>query len=61
MYRQEETTYKEATECIHAVYERNEGEGGGWVHAQGECSYQSDTRQAGEWASLFVIVCTFIG
>lgn len=47
--RQEEASHQEAAERVHAVHEGDEGQGGGRVYAQGECSHQPDPRQKGKY------------
>ncbi|XP_041280605.1 transcription factor 7-like 1 isoform X5 [Onychostruthus taczanowskii] len=38
----EEAPHQEASECLHAVHEGDEGQGGGRVHAEGERGHQPD-------------------
>ncbi|KAK1793733.1 hypothetical protein P4O66_001470, partial [Electrophorus voltai] len=43
--REEEAAHKEAPERVHALHERDEGQSGGRVHAEGERRHQPDPGQ----------------
>ena len=48
----EEATHQEATQCIHALHEGEEGRGHQTVHTEGVCGHQSDPWQNGQSQSL---------
>lgn len=44
----EETSHKEASKRLHALYEGDEGQSGGRVHAKRKRRHQPDPRPQGE-------------